>query len=176
MVHQMKRIFMLCLVLSACRTDSGKETSSSEQPIVSASASVAEAPSEVPSGRGHGRHAAEMRLVHAAPPQVIGNLPVPVIQRIMHSRLAQIRTCYQTALVKEPALAGTVSVHVVIDAKGAVTKSERDPATTITNADVVSCTVDALKSLPFPVPDDGHIVNVTQAFAFQPPSATPPGP
>lgn len=172
MVRDMKRIFILCVLVAACRTESSKETSSSAEPVVSASASVAEVPSEPPSGR-HGRHP-EMRLVHAAPPQVTGNLPVPVIQRIMHSRLAQIRACYQGVLGKEPTLAGTVVVHFVIDAKGAVTKSERDPATTITNTDVITCTVDAIKSLPFPVPEGGGTVNVTQSFAFQPPGTPPP--
>jgi hypothetical protein len=98
---------------------------------------------------------------------VTGGLASEVIQRIVRQNFGRFRLCYENGLKKTPALAGQVGVHFVIDASGSVSQAERDPTTTMTDGDVVSCVMRSVATLSFPQPQGGP-VDVVYPLMFSP--------
>ncbi len=88
---------------------------------------------------------------------VHGHLPPEVVARIVRQRFGAFRLCYEAGLRKLPTLSGQVAVHFVIDASGAVSKTEREATTTMPDADVVSCVVRSVATLSFPQPEGGPV-------------------
>ena len=96
---------------------------------------------------------------------VNGRLPPEVIQRIVRQHLSGIRACYESALAKEPTLAGTVKVKFVIDRDGGVS-SVSDGGSDLPDATVKSCVQGTFKAMSFPAPEGG-IVTVTYPIVFE---------
>jgi hypothetical protein len=114
---------------------------------------------------GHNSHSAKIRQGFV---NVNGRLPPEVIQRIVRQNFGRFRLCYADGLRRDPKLAGAVATKFVIDASGAVSKSEREGSTTLTDAAVVQCVVRAFSNLSFPQPEGG-IVSVVFPVIFAPP-------
>ena len=89
------------------------------------------------------------------------------IARVVKGNLSAISKCYEKAMARLPSLSGKVAVKFTIDAKGAVL-SAAPGDTNITDADMVSCVVGAVKLMTFPQPDGGGVVVVTYPFVFAP--------
>lgn len=120
------------------------------------------------SGRMGGAHKSSTGKVSAATATTVGTgLPPEVIQRIVRSRIAKIRYCYEKALERSATLSGKVAVKFTIDAAGAVTAATASD-TTIADAEMVSCVVAAVRTLSFPQPDSGSPIVVTYPFNFAP--------
>ncbi|MFO0591682.1 MAG: AgmX/PglI C-terminal domain-containing protein [Polyangiaceae bacterium] len=121
------------------------------------------------SGYGSGAGGAQKRgRVGAATATTSGSgLAQEVIARIVRRNLEQLSFCYEKAMVKAPTLQGKVAVKFTIDGKGAVL-SAAAADTNITDADMVSCVVAAVKRMSFPEPDGGGVVVVTYPFNFAP--------
>ncbi|MBK8257592.1 MAG: AgmX/PglI C-terminal domain-containing protein [Polyangiaceae bacterium] len=97
---------------------------------------------------------------------VSGRLPPEAIQRIVRQNFGRFRACYEAGLLKNPALAGRVSVNFVIGRDGAVS-SVAEGGSDLPNAAVRSCVVRAFYGISFPQPEGG-IVNVSYPIAFSP--------
>jgi hypothetical protein len=127
-------------------------------------------------GQGYGSGAGKLggggsgsrgRVAAATATTAGAGLPPEIIQRIIRANVEQIRFCYEAALTKTPALAGKVAVSFTIDGQGKVASASAGD-TTISDAEMVTCVISAVKRMSFPLPDGGGAVNVTYPFAFSP--------
>jgi len=125
-------------------------------------------------GPGYGRGAGGELRRHVArtPPSVThgvvttrGSLDKEVVRRVVRLHMNEVKSCYDQELVRKPGLDGRVSVQFVIAANGQVITSVLN-STTMNNARVESCVVDAVKRWSFPAPRGGGIVIVQYPFNF----------
>lgn len=108
-------------------------------------------------------------------PKVTGRLPPEVIKRIVRVNVGRYRLCYEGGLRKNPSLSGELTVKLVIGRDGAVSGVSK-LASTVADAEVVSCIVRSFHGLSFPQPEGG-IVIVEVPLQLAPPataSAPPP--
>ena len=89
-----------------------------------------------------------------------------MIRRIVRQNFGRFRACYESALLKNPSLAGRVTTRFVIGRDGAVS-NVANGGSDLPNASVVSCVTRAFYGLSFPQPEGG-IVTVTYPIAFSP--------
>jgi hypothetical protein len=121
----------------------------------------------VGSGKGgmHGR-SASMPKVNIGTATAVGDLDKNTIRRYVRQKLPQIEYCYQKQLVVKPALAGTVNTQFTIDGNGKVISVR---ASGLGDSDVESCVEATIRSIQFPKPTGGGMVNVTSyPFTFRP--------
>jgi len=120
----------------------------------------------VGSGRGgmHGRKARppQVNIGHAT---ATGDLDKNIIRRYIRKKLPQIKYCYEKQLLVKPKLAGTVVTNFTISGNGAVISVS---ASGIGDGSVESCVAAAIKSIQFPKPKGGGLVNVRYPFTFRP--------
>jgi hypothetical protein len=86
--------------------------------------------------------------------QVNGGLPSDVVARILRSRAARFRFCYEAGLRQNPSLAGRVVVRLFIAQSGAVA-SAVDGGSSLGDPSVIACILASVRSLAFPNPDGG---------------------
>jgi len=123
------------------------------------------------SGYGTGSGRGGMRGRKASPPQVkignasaTGDLDKNIIRRYIRRKLPRIRNCYEKELLVNQALNGTIVTQFQISPQGSVlnaTANGVDPK-------VASCVAEAIKSIQFPKPKGGGLVNVRYPFTFRP--------
>ncbi len=92
-------------------------------------------------------------------------MPPEVVQRVVRRDFTKIRACYDTALQRNPKLAGKIVVRFIISQDGNVTSASSEPETTLADATAVSGVVDQFKKLSFPQPEGG-IVTVVYPLTF----------
>ncbi len=100
-------------------------------------------------------------------PSTPGALSKDVIRRVIRTKLPRFRYCYESQLMVSPNLSGTVIARFTIGTSGnvaQVTSTGMDPS-------VSHCVTKTIRSLQFPPPKGGGIVNVTYPFTFAPASA-----
>lgn len=120
------------------------------------------------SGGLGGTHTKSHAKVQAATASTTGSgLSPEVIRRVVRRKVGAIRYCYEKAMTKNPTLGGKVAVKFTIDAKGTVSSASASD-TTISDAEMVSCVVTAVRGLSFPQPENGGTVVVTYPFHFSP--------
>lgn len=115
----------------------------------------------------------------SAPPQVRagvvtvkGQLPSEIVQRVVRTRHASLRLCYESALRRRPSLQGTMTVRFVIGAAGSVI-SASEVGQGLSDAPMSSCVLGAFRRLTFPKPKAGiAVVNYPIVFS-NPASARP---
>ena len=121
-------------------------------------------------GWGNGRvrdtHRSHAPRVRTQPPNVSGQLPAAVVQRIVTQSQGQVRSCYAEGLARQPALAGQISVRFVIDREGQVSHVAGG-GSDLPDAAVIRCVVAAFYGLSFPKPLGG-IVTVNYPLRFSP--------
>lgn len=115
---------------------------------------------------GHGGSAKHVPRVRQAKAKVTGKLDKDIIRRIVRAHINEVRYCYGKSLVKDPKLAGRVSIEFVISATGKVTSSKvlKD---TLDDAKVGSCVAKAVRRWKFPKPLGGT-VSVVYPFVLEP--------
>jgi hypothetical protein len=127
-------------------------------------------------GSGRGRlgktKPARIRFGHMS---VIGSLAPEIVQRIVRSRMATFRACYQKGLDADPALEGRIALAFVIDSSGHVTsvvdvpKDEQHPeGTTLGDGGVLSCVQQKFSTMTFPAPEGGGVVKVRFQLRLSP--------
>lgn len=84
---------------------------------------------------------------------------------MVRAKIGQIRLAKRRRWRKAPALAGKVAVKFIIDGQGSVSSASAAD-TNITDADMVSCVIGAVKECSFPAPDGGSPIVVTYPFNF----------
>ena len=113
---------------------------------------------------GSGKHVPRIRQAKA---KVTGKLDKDIIRRIVRAHINEVRYCYSKSLVKDPKLAGRVSIEFVIGAAGKVSSSTVQK-NTLDDASVGKCIAKAVKRWKFPEPSDGGTVSVTYPFVLEP--------
>ena len=125
-------------------------------------------------GHGYGRGAGGLGGRRAWAPDVIGgianvrgSLDGEIIRRIIRRHVNEVKYCYEQELTKKPDLGGRIMVQFTIAASGQVIASVLQNST-IGNARVENCTVQAVKRWEFPKPLGGGIVIVSYPFVLTP--------
>jgi Ca-activated chloride channel family protein len=137
-------------------------------------------------GGGGSAGLAQARVRSSAASGVVGGLEsgggLPLVQgamdkegigRVLRRHLVQVRACYEQQLLKQPGLAGKVTVTFVIGRDGRV-KSCRVKESTLQDAQVEGCLTRVLGRARFPAPAGGGEVQVSYPFTFQPPAPGKP--
>jgi hypothetical protein len=96
---------------------------------------------------------------------VRGSLSREVIRRVIRRHINEVRFCYEQELAQRPDLAGRVTVSFIISATGAV-QTATVSNTTLNNARVEGCIVQAVRRWTFPAPDGGGVVGVNYPFVL----------
>jgi hypothetical protein len=94
-----------------------------------------------------------------------GSLPADVIKRVIARAKPSITACYEKQLAKNPKLAGTVKVSLVIGRSGEVSSVSTD-GSSLADPTVASCVARVIGTLKFPAPSGG-IVKVVYPFVFR---------
>jgi len=120
----------------------------------------------VGSGKGgmHGRSASQPR-VNIGNATATGDLDKNIIRRYIRQKLPQIQHCYEKQLVVKPSLSGTITTQFTISGTGSVISAR---AGGMGDGSVEGCVADIIRSIQFPKPTGGGIVNVTYPFTFRP--------
>lgn len=98
--------------------------------------------------------------------QVLGGLSQEAIRRVVRQHLAEVRFCYEQALQSNPSLEGRVAVQWIVGSDGRVQSSSL-ASSTVRNANVESCIVQAVRRWTFPAPEGG-VVGVNYPFVLMP--------
>jgi hypothetical protein len=106
---------------------------------------------------------ADAGMVGAGDATVHGGLDKDVIRGVIRQRLPQFRACYESELLRDPQLAGTVTVEFVINAAGKVTKASAGGMI----EPVARCVSAVIQRIEFPKPQGGGTVKVSYPFRFQ---------
>ena len=125
-------------------------------------------------GSGYGRGAGGLGGRRARAPDVIpgqanvrGSLDKEIIRRIIRRHINEVKYCYEQELTKKPELGGRIMVQFTIAASGQVIASVLQNST-MGNARVENCTVQAVRRWEFPKPLGGGIVIVSYPFLLTP--------
>jgi pSer/pThr/pTyr-binding forkhead associated (FHA) protein len=125
-------------------------------------------------GSGYGRGAGGLGGRRAHAPDVIpgqanvrGSLDKEIIRRIIRRHINEVKYCYEQELTKKPELGGRIMVQFTIAASGQVIASVLQNST-MSNARVENCTVQAVRRWEFPKPLGGGIVIVSYPFVLTP--------
>jgi TonB family protein len=129
------------------------------------------------SGSGYGRGAGGLGGRRAKAPEVMpgqasvrGSLDKEIIRRIIRRHINEVKYCYEQELTRKPELGGRIAVTFTIAASGQVMASAMQ-SSTMSNARVENCVVQAVRRWEFPKPLGGGIVIVTYPFNFTPAGA-----
>jgi len=95
-----------------------------------------------------------------------GILDAGEVNRVVKSRLAAIKMCYEKALRQNPTLEGKISVRFTIGTSGRVTKASVE-SNTIGNPEVADCVISKVKSFAFSKPEGGEVEYIFP-FVFKP--------
>jgi TonB family protein len=85
------------------------------------------------------------------------------IQKILKQQIPSIELCYQKALEKKPNTQGGITLQLVIDSSGRVTKMSL-VSSKLNDKNLEQCIIQKIKELTFPTPEGTDKVNVTVSF------------
>jgi Zn-dependent protease with chaperone function len=105
-------------------------------------------------------------------PVGVGSLDKDVIRNVIRSHTAEVKTCYEAALARQPDLAGRLSVRFTIGRSGAVTAAAAEQPSRLGPV-VAGCLERAVRGWVFP-PPTGGIVIVSYPFVFADHDDAPP--
>jgi Ca-activated chloride channel family protein len=104
-------------------------------------------------------------ITFSGAPRVTGSLDSAIIKRYVKRRVAQIQYCYEKALLRTPALAGTLTTQFVISPDGLVAAAT---ATGLGDKEVEACVAQTLKAIEFPRVEGGGTIQVNYPFVLRP--------
>jgi hypothetical protein len=106
--------------------------------------------------------------VRQRPHTVKGPLDKDIIRRIVRSHINEIRFCYNRGLERDPRLGGVVTIDFTILADGKV-RDGKLASTTLRDAAVPECIIQAIQRWTFPKPENQATVAVSYPFELAPP-------
>jgi hypothetical protein len=115
-------------------------------------------------GAGFGGRGTRVPLVRQGKAEVQGSLDKDIIRRIVRAHIAELRSCYDAGLAKDPTLAGKLVLRFEIGADGKVTLVEI--VDDQLDATVSACVAKAVRRWAFPKSEGGVVV--TYPFEFAP--------
>lgn len=125
-------------------------------------------------GSAYGRGAGGLGGRRAKAPDVIpgkasvrGSLDAEIVRRIVRRHLNEVKYCYEQELTTKPELGGRLLVQFTIAASGQVIASVLE-SSTMGNARVENCAVQAVRRWEFPHPPGGSLVIVSYPFVLTP--------
>ena len=95
-----------------------------------------------------------------------GSLDKEIIARVVARHLHEVKACYDPELEAKPGLEGSIMVQFTIGAEGLVVASELVNST-MKDAVVEGCVVEAVRHWEFPKPVGGGVVVVSYPFLFK---------
>lgn len=113
------------------------------------------------SGQGHGVVRLETRLA-----QVEQGLTADEVGEVIHRHAAEIRYCYEDALLRNPSTEGKLQLLFKISPRGVVASTEVR-SSNLGDARLEDCIVRKLTTWKFPMPKGGIEVPVTYPFVFK---------
>jgi hypothetical protein len=96
--------------------------------------------------------------------RVSGELPMAAVRKVVDANMRDIQRCYERALLRNPRLAGKVTLEWTIGTDGSVTRAGTKLAT-LDSPEVIECMRASLVTWRFPEPKGGPVV-VTYPFLF----------
>jgi outer membrane biosynthesis protein TonB/pSer/pThr/pTyr-binding forkhead associated (FHA) protein len=115
-------------------------------------------------GVGRGAVGGTVTRASARSVSVQGSIDREAVAKVVNAHLQEVRSCYERALLREPALAGKVVLEWTISPGGKVTTA-KTKSSTLKSSAVEACILQSLKSWQFP-PAKGGIVIVSYPFLF----------
>ena len=115
------------------------------------------------------RHAMVPEVIPGQP-NVHGSLDKEIIRRIVRQHMNEVKFCYDQELARKPTLAGRISVQFAISPVGQVITSVMQ-STSMEDARVENCVVNAVRRWEFPRPVGGGIAIVIYPFSFTSPES-----
>jgi TonB family protein len=100
-------------------------------------------------------------------PSKHGDIDKQIISRIIRPHLGEVKACYEPELAKRPTLGGRVMVQFTVAASGQVIASVLENST-MGNANLESCIVQAVRRWRFPKVLGGGILVVSYPFVLTP--------
>ncbi len=88
------------------------------------------------------------------------------VARVIHSHMNEIRYCYESAILKDPTIAGKLLVDFKINSSGIVPNAGVAESS-LHDLQVTQCLLGKLKSWKFPQPRGGVVVAVSYPFIFK---------
>ena len=85
---------------------------------------------------------------------------------IIHAHLSEIRYCHESAMLRNPKVAGKLTLRFSIDPSGQVESTETQ-SSTLGDADMSNCIIKHLKTWKFPKPRGASHVAVSYPFLFK---------
>ncbi len=98
-------------------------------------------------------------------PVTDGSLDKSVIRRYVRRKLPQVKHCYEKQVLVNSQLEGTVATNFLIGPDGSVKSSSASGV----SPKVSTCVASVMKSIKFPKPKGGGLVNVRYPFRFNAP-------
>jgi hypothetical protein len=108
--------------------------------------------------RGH-----RIPTTHIGQPNAQGDLDKSEIRKVVKNAKPKIASCYETALINAPSLAGTVQVQFFIKPDGTVATADASGI----SPEVATCVASVVKTLVFPKPKGGGGVQVVYPFTMR---------
>lgn len=96
-----------------------------------------------------------------------GDLNKEILRRVIRHHISDVKNCYEAELAQNPKLGGRILVRFTIASSGRVTASALQDST-MGNARVETCTVEAVRGWEFPKPCGGGYVVVSYPFVLTP--------
>lgn len=99
---------------------------------------------------------------------IMGSIDASAIEAALLAHRDQFKYCYEKEInAGQPKLAGRVSTSFVIGSSGRVTQAGV-ASSSLNNSNTERCILDVIRSIDFPIPKGGGIVQVTYPFKFTP--------
>ena len=88
------------------------------------------------------------------------------VAAVIRAHMSEVRYCHEASLIKDPKIAGKVTLHFEVTGEGKV-KEAKEEASNMSNSDLSKCILRRLESWQFPKPRGGVSVNVSFPFLFK---------
>ncbi len=95
---------------------------------------------------------------------VIGAMDKGVIRKVIRDHFEALRYCYESTLLANPGISGTVQAKFTIGIDGTVL----DVVASGIHPDVETCVAAKVRTFKFPRPGAGNVIEVAYPFTFKP--------
>lgn len=167
------RLVCLGLFCASCGgTEPAPQAAAAPPPTPPPAAAPASAPATAPAAANSGTDDAwdgEAEATGKAKPGASETRTSEVIGQVVRDNRKPFRECYEKGRKELPDLAGTLTLHFVLDPKGKVKKVElNNERSTIHAPSVVNCATAAFTALKFPPSSRGMESEGNYPFDFKP--------
>jgi hypothetical protein len=118
--------------------------------------------------RRHERSAAPVGIprVHVTPPTVGPAYPADVVRRVLRTKIPALRTCYQALETLNSDARGRGELRFTIGTDGEVVEASLQLG--FDEPEFVACVLSEIRSLKFPTPHGGGLLEITYPLVFIP--------